>query len=125
MSEIKSVGDTATMSDVIDTMVEISADSGHPVSQREARNVISVLKDAIAKRLTDGQTVQLTSFVTFVPKYRAPRKGNNVMTGETIDIPEGFTIQAKVGSLLKNTVNELTDESKQVLKDKALSKKNK
>ena len=123
-TEIKGVGDTATMNDVIETMVELSKDSKHPLSQSEVRHVLSYLKEAIAERLKGGQTVQLTSFVTFVPKYRAARKGNNVLTGEKMDIPEGFTVQAKPGSLLKNTAYELTDENKQFLKEKALSKKN-
>ena len=59
-TEIKGVGDTATMSDVIETMVELSKESKHPLSQSEARHVVSYLKEAIVERLKGGQTVQLT-----------------------------------------------------------------
>lgn len=76
----------------------------------EVSGIIGYLKDAISQALSEGQRVQITGFVTFTPSYRSARKGNNVVTGELMDIPECVTISAKAGKVLKDAVRYLDDD---------------
>ena len=42
--------------------------------------------------------------MSFNPTYRAPRKGNNVATGEAMSIPETVVVSCKAGSVLREAV---------------------
>lgn len=120
--EVKGVGTTANVGDILKSMSELSKSSAHPISQGEAREALNYLRLAVIDALKKGQKVQLTSFVTFVPTYRAARKGNNVFTKSPMDIPEGVVVLAKSGSVIKNIPKEFAPEVTQAIKDKALSK---
>lgn len=120
MDENKSV---MAINDIVNAMSELSKATDRPVSQTEAHHALKLLKLAIIESLKKGKKVQLTSFVSFVPIYRAPRKGNNVLTNEPLDIPEGVIITAKAGSAIKAASKDIPEEVVLTIKSKALSKK--
>lgn len=103
------VGTTLNTEGVIKAMAEASKATDRPLSQADAQAAVNLLKGVVQGALATGQKVQLTGFLSFNPSYRAPRKGNNVITNEPMDIPGGVVVTAKVGKALKDTMKELDD----------------
>ena len=114
---------TVTLAGIVESMSELSKSTERPISQKEAYNAVKLLKLSILEALKKGQKVQLTSFVSFVPTYRAARKGNNVMTKEPLEIPAGVIIAAKAGSAVKATSKDIPEERIQTLKEITLRKR--
>lgn len=121
----KKIGDTVTASEIITAMVESSSNtnSKKPFTWNEAHDALDLFKEAIIEEVSKGHRIQLNGFLSIIPSYRSPRKGNNVITNEPMEIPEGVQITAKVGSLLRKALKSLGPEAIQEFK--ALSKKNK
>ena len=101
---------------VVKAVSEASKKSDAPVSQKDVAKVLSILKDVVGDALKDGQKVQLTGFVAFQPSYRAARKGNNVMTGKSMDIPESIVISVKAGKALKDSVKDMPKATRSKIK---------
>lgn len=103
------VGTTLNTEGVIKAMAEASKNTDRPISQADAQAALNLLKSTVQGALATGQKVQLTGFLSFNPSYRAPRKGNNVITNEPMDIPGGVVVTVKAGKALKDTVKDLDD----------------
>ena len=103
------VGTTLNTEGVIKAMAEASKNTDRPISQADAQAALNLLKSTVQGALVTGQKVQLTGFLSFNPSYRAPRKGNNVITNEPMDIPGGVVVTVKAGKALKDTVKDLDD----------------
>ena len=103
------VGTTLNTDGVIKAMSEASKATDTPISQKEAQNALNLLKSVVTDAIATGQKVQLTGFLSFAPSYRSPRKGNNVLTNEPMDIPGGVVITAKAGKSLKDVAKNLDD----------------
>ena len=122
---VKKIGDTVTASDIIQAMMTSSANanSKKPLTMNELYTALNLFKDAVIQEISKGHRVQLNGFISFVLSYRSSRKGNNVITNEPMEIPEGIQITAKVGSLLRKAVKNLGSDAVQEFK--SLSKKGK
>lgn len=68
-------------------------------------NIINDTFTIIGQRLVNGEKVQILGFGTFETRTRAPRKGKNPRTGETIDLPESKLASFKCSKTLKGAVN--------------------
>ena len=68
-------------------------------------NIINDTFTIIGQRLVNGEKVQILGFGTFEVRTRAPRKGKNPRTGETIDLPEHKVTHFACGKPLKEAVN--------------------
>lgn len=69
-----------------------------------ARAVESVL-DGISSSLSNGESVALVGFGTFLVRERAARAGRNPKTGETIQIAAAKVPAFKAGKALKDALN--------------------
>ena len=107
---VNNVGTTLNTEGVVKAMSEASKEMDTPISQKAAADMLNVFKKVINNSLATGQKVQLTGFLTLTPSYRAARKGNNVITGQPMDIPDGVVVNVKAGKSLKDAVKGL-DES--------------
>ena len=112
----KKIGDTLSQSEIVKVMAELNANSETPISYADLRTAVELFKAAVIQEVGRGHKVQLNGFVSFVPSYRPPRKGNNVITKEPLSIPEGVQVTAKVGSLLRKAVKTLDNEAIQIFK---------
>ena len=101
------VGTSLNTEGVVKAMAEASKATDTPMSQREVQASLNLLKQVVGDALATGQKVQLTGFLSFSPSYRAPRKGNNVITGEQMDIPGGVVVTVKAGKALKDIMKGL------------------
>lgn len=113
---INNVGTTFTTEDIIKAISEKSKTSDTPFSQKEAANAVAFLKEAVNEALATGQKVQMTGFIAIEPSYRNARKGNNVVTGEPMDIPESVVLNVKAGKGLKDTAKALDKSIMSALK---------
>lgn len=103
------VGTTLNTETLIKEISEASKDTDRPISQVEASAYLNLFKDVVKKSLGEGQKIQITGFLSFSPAYRGPRKGNNVITGESMDIPGGVVVSIKAGKALKDVMREMDD----------------
>ena len=96
------VGTTFTTEDIIKGISEKSKATDTALSQKDVAHTINLLKEVVGEALSSGQKIQMTGFVTIEPSYRSSRKGNNVVTGEPMDIPESAVLNVKAGKGLKD-----------------------
>ena len=96
------VGTTFTTEDIIKGVSEKSKTTETALSQKDVAHAINLLKEVVGEALATGQKIQMTGFVTIEPSYRSSRKGNNVVTGEPMNIPESAVLNVKAGKGLKD-----------------------
>ena len=70
-------------------------------SETALNAVISCLTDLLAK----GDSIVLPGFASISVKARAARTGRNPATGDVLNIPASKTVGFKVGSKLKEAIN--------------------
>ena len=120
---VNNVGTTLNTEGVVKAMSEASKATDSPISQKAAADALNLLKSTITNALATGQRVQLTGFMTLAPSYRAARKGNNVITGQPMDIPDGVVVNVKAGKSLKDATKgmdaSIVDTIRQQKSDKA------
>lgn len=75
------------------------------VSQEQARKVVKAFIAELKLALCKGDAVALREFGTFRTVHRAPKKGHNPVTGESITIPAQDTVTFKVSKEFRNTLN--------------------
>ena len=74
------------------------------LSKKDSAAALEAAMDAIGGCLKRGDKVQLTGFGSFEVRARKARKGKNLRTGETIDIPASKVPAFKAGKALKDLV---------------------
>jgi len=74
------------------------------ITQKNARDVVDAVTDAIKKALSKGEKVTLVDFGTFQVLNRKARRGRNPQTGERIQIPAKKVPKFKTGKKLRETV---------------------
>ena len=67
----------------------------------DAKKAVEVALDAFKDALVKGDKIQLIGFGTFSVAERAARKGINVLTKKTINIPAKKVVKFKAGADLK------------------------
>lgn len=111
------VGTTFTTEDIIKGVSEKSKTTETALSQKEVAHTINLLKEVVGEALSSGQKIQMTGFVTIEPSYRSSRKGNNVVTGEPMDIPESAVLNVKAGKGLKDVAKGYDSSILEALKN--------
>ncbi|MFW6007921.1 MAG: HU family DNA-binding protein [archaeon] len=76
------------------------------VTAAKAGDIVNVLFESIAEALGEGDSYNQDRFGTFKVVDRAPRKGRNPRTGETIDIPGKKAVKFVVSGKLKDKLNK-------------------
>ncbi|MDI9261343.1 HU family DNA-binding protein [Alicyclobacillus sendaiensis] len=75
------------------------------LKKAEAERAIDSLCAVIAERVAAGDTVAMPPLGRFSYVVRAARKGRNLHTGETIEIPEQATVQFRPSEALRRKLN--------------------
>jgi len=75
------------------------------LSKADANRALDAMTDAITNTLSQGDSVQLTGFGSFVVRERAARTGRNPQTGVTMQITASKVAAFKAGKQLKETIN--------------------
>ncbi len=74
------------------------------LTKRAASDSVNVTFDLMKDALVKGDKVVITGFGTFLIRSRAPRRGRNPQTGETIQIPQKKTPGFTAGKTLKRLI---------------------
>lgn len=74
------------------------------LTKKDAAAALEAAMDAVTSSLKRGDKVQLTGFGVFEVRHRQARKGKNLRTGETIDIPASKVPAFKAGKALKDAI---------------------
>ncbi len=87
-------------SELVDSMA-----AGANISKADAKRALEAFVDSVTGALTNGDSVQLTGFGSFIVRERAAREGRNPATGATIQISAAKIPAFKAGKALKDAVN--------------------
>ena len=79
--------------------------------QSEAAELVETVIDAIAERLTAGETVRISRFGSFRLRDKEPREGRNPRTGEPAPIPARRVVTFRPSRVLKQRIAEKTDSA--------------
>ena len=71
----------------------------------DAKVAVKMILDAMAKRVTEGQRIEIRGFGRFVLNYRPPRLGRNPKSGKTVEVPAKYVPHFKTGKELCGRVN--------------------
>ncbi len=74
-------------------------------TQKQAKEVVDCLLDAITDALANQDTVQIAGFGSFKVSERKARTGRNPRTGASIQIPAAKVPKFTAGKALKDAVN--------------------
>ena len=86
-----------------DLVSAISDGSG--LSKADAARALEATTSAISSVLSNGGSVAVTGFGSFLVRSRAARSGRNPQTGASIQISASKLPSFKAGKLLKESVN--------------------
>ena len=78
---------------------------GSGLSKADAARALEATISAISGTLSNGGSVTITGFGSFLVRSRAARSGRNPQTGATIQISASKVPAFKAGKLLKESVN--------------------
>lgn len=76
------------------------------LSPREVEKAVKTILDEMSLALSSGERVEVRGFGSFTLHYRAPRKGRNPKTGESVDLRGKYVPHFKPGKELRDQVNE-------------------
>lgn len=76
------------------------------LTQAEVANVINATLDEISKQLKKGNDVTIMDFGSFKVQKVKARKGRNIQTGETINIPAHKRVKFTAGKKLSESVSK-------------------
>jgi nucleoid DNA-binding protein len=74
------------------------------LTKRASSDAVNAVFDLIRDNLVRGEKTIITGFGTFLVRSRAPRRGRNPQTGETIQIPGKKLPSFAAGKTIKRQV---------------------
>lgn len=72
----------------------------------EVERIVDLFFNQITQRLAEGGRVELRGFGAFSTRDRAPRKGRNPRTGDTVDVPSKRVPYFKPGKEVRERLNK-------------------
>ena len=81
----------------------ISNQLGYP--QSSCADIVDSFLDTMKQALLDGETIKLVHFGTFSIRDKAPRRGRNPRTGESITIKKRQTVSFRPSKKLREQIN--------------------
>jgi integration host factor subunit alpha len=75
------------------------------LTMKEATDAVELVLTTLKETLTEGETVKLSSFGTFLIKKRGKRKGRDLKTGEEIHVKSKWVVTFKASEQVKSMVD--------------------
>ena len=72
---------------------------------KDAELSVKTIIDAMAKSLSQGQSIEIRGFGSFDLNYRPPRLGRNPKSGEKVKVPEKYVPHFKAGKEMRERVD--------------------
>lgn len=77
------------------------------LSKKEAAGVVELLFDSMKNILSEGESIKITGFGTFLVRKKAARRGRNPKTGEEIQIEQRRIVTFKPSLQFKSLVEKV------------------
>jgi integration host factor subunit alpha len=75
------------------------------VSQRNAAEIVDTIFTTMKETLIDGESIKLVQFGTLAVRKKAPRRGRNPRTGDSITISKRRMISFRASKGLRERIN--------------------
>jgi integration host factor subunit beta len=92
------------------TLIDLLASRFTHLTQHDADLAVATILSAMNEAMARGHRIEIRGFGSFTVVHRAPRKGRNPRTGESVQIPEKRVPHFKPGKALRAAVDQLTTE---------------
>jgi len=76
------------------------------LSLKEASDAVELILNTMKETLSEGETIKLSGFGTFLVRKRADRKGRNLKTGEEIPVHARWVVTFKPSDQFKEMVDD-------------------
>ncbi len=86
-------------------LIQKLADENSDMKPEEVEKIVDIFFNQITQRLAEGGRVELRGFGAFSSRERAPRKGRNPRTGESVDVPAKRVPYFKAGKEMHARLN--------------------
>ena len=86
-------------------LIERISERQPQLSPKDIELAVKTILDQISDTLADGQRIEIRGFGSFSLHYRAPRKGRNPKTGETVELEGKHVPHFKPGKEMRERVN--------------------
>ena len=86
-------------------LIERLASRQNQLSFKDVELVVKTILEHMAQSLSEGERIEIRGFGSFSLHYRAPRKGRNPKTGETVQLAGKSVPHFKPGKELRERVN--------------------
>ena len=77
------------------------------LSKKEASGVVELLFDNMKNILSEGESIKITGFGTFLVRKKSARRGRNPKTGEEIQIEQRRVVTFKPSLQFKSLVEKV------------------
>jgi integration host factor subunit alpha len=91
-----------TKADLADKIYE-----GVGLSKKEAAGIVELLFDSMKNILSEGESIKITGFGTFLVRRKSARRGRNPKTGEEIQIEQRRVVTFKPSLQFKSLVEKV------------------
>ncbi len=81
----------------------VAGQLGYP--QSSCADIVDSFLDTMKNALLDGENIKLVHYGTFTIRDKAPRRGRNPRTGESITIKERQTVNFRPSKKLREQIN--------------------
>ncbi|KRN10817.1 HU family DNA-binding protein [Liquorilactobacillus mali] len=85
----------ATKKDLVDIIAEQNG-----ITKVEAEKQLDHVVEGITTVLSEHKDLSIRNFATFGVKFKKAHKRVSNLTGETVDVPDKYTVKAKFSKLL-------------------------
>ncbi len=75
------------------------------LSVKDVELAVKTMLEHMASTLASGRRIEIRGFGSFSLHYRAPRKGRNPKTGETVELTGKYVPHFKPGKEMRERVN--------------------
>jgi integration host factor subunit beta len=86
-------------------LIEKIAISQDQLPARDVEQAVRMILERMAKALVSKQRIEIRGFGSFSLHYRAPRKGRNPKTGDSVTLTGKYVPHFKPGKDLRDRVN--------------------
>ncbi|GAA4652479.1 integration host factor subunit beta [Kistimonas scapharcae] len=87
-------------------LIERIAEAQDQLMLKDVELAVKAIIDQLSGSLSSGARIEIRGFGSFSLHYRAPRKGRNPKTGETVALSGKYVPHFKPGKELRERVNQ-------------------
>lgn len=100
-----------TQAQLISKIQQHLDDAGVSITKNQVQAVLRGLGVAVLEELEDGQDVTLPDIGTLKLAHRAARTGRNPQTGESIQIPERYSLRLRPSKRANEILNQYLENT--------------